>query len=61
MNRDQVDGRMDQAKGKIKEGAGKALGDDDLHAEGRIDQVSGKVQTEYGDAKEDVKDKIDKI
>jgi uncharacterized protein YjbJ (UPF0337 family) len=58
MNKDQVKGRVEQAKGNVKEGAGKALGDRDLEAEGQVDQAAGKAQATYGDAKEKVKDKL---
>lgn len=65
MNKDQVTGRLEQAKGKIEEVAGKVVGNDRLRAEGTADQVSGKVQAEFGDTKEVVKDKacdiVDKI
>ena len=65
MNKDQVTGRLEQAKGKIEEVAGKVVGNDRLKAEGTADQVSGKVQARFGDSKEVVKDKardiVDKI
>ena len=57
MNKDQVEGRLDQAKGKIKELAGKVIDNDHMEAEGKADQVSGKVQAGFGDTKEAVKDK----
>ena len=44
MNKDQVEGRVDQAKGKVKEVAGKVLGSDKLEAEGeggKADLISG--------------------
>jgi len=58
MNKDQVKGRTEQAKGKIKEVAGKAVGNKDLERKGKIENTKGKVQAEYGDVKEDVKDAI---
>ena len=61
MNNDQVKGRVDQVKGAIKEGTGKALDDRDLEAEGTVDKATGKTQATYGDAKEKVKDAIEKI
>jgi uncharacterized protein YjbJ (UPF0337 family) len=61
MNKDQVQGRVDDVKGKIKEAAGKAVGNERLTTEGQIDQVAGKTQAKVGDAKEVVKDAIDKI
>jgi len=59
MNEDQVKGRVEEAKGKIKEVAGKAVGNDRLEGEGLVDQATGKVQKNYGDAKEKVKDALD--
>ncbi len=51
MNKDQVKGRVQEAKGKIKEVAGKAVGNPRVEAEGDVDQLAGKVQKTYGDAK----------
>ncbi|MCC5887056.1 MAG: CsbD family protein [Gammaproteobacteria bacterium] len=56
-NEDQVKGRATTAKGKIKEGAGKLVGNKDLEAEGKLDQVGGKVRSKYGDVKEDLSKK----
>jgi uncharacterized protein YjbJ (UPF0337 family) len=61
MNKDQVKGRVEQAKGAVKEATGKAVGNDRLEAEGKVDKASGKVQSGYGDAKEKTKDAIDKL
>lgn len=54
MNKDQVEGTLDKAKGNIKEFVGKAVGNEKLQAEGKADQVSGAVQKKYGDVKEAV-------
>lgn len=61
MNKDQVKGRVEDAKGKVKEVTGTATDNERLENEGKVDQAKGKVQSEYGDAKENVKDAIDKI
>ncbi len=61
MNKDQVEGRLETAKGHIKETAGKLVGNKSLEAEGRLDQVSGKTQSNYGDAKEKAADSLKKI
>lgn len=58
MNKDQVKGRVEEAKGKIKEVAGRTVGNPDLEDRGTIEKVSGKVQKNYGDLKEDVKDEL---
>ena len=48
---DRVEGHGKELKGKIKEGAGKAVGNPDLRDEGRADQVEGKVQRKTGEIK----------
>jgi uncharacterized protein YjbJ (UPF0337 family) len=60
MNKDQVKGRATEAKGNVKEAAGKMVGNQRLQGEGLIDQAKGKTQGNYGDAKEKAKDLIDK-
>ena len=60
MNKDQVKGRVEQAKGAAKEGVGKAVGNPRLEGEGKADKVAGKAQGAWGDAKEKAKDLIDK-
>lgn len=60
MNKDQVKGRAQEAKGDIKEAAGKLVGNQKLRGEGLIDQAKGKAQAGLGDAKEKVKDAIDR-
>ncbi len=58
MNKDQVKGRFEEAKGKVKEVAGNLVGNKDLEQEGKVQNAKGKVQAGYGDLKEDVKDAI---
>jgi uncharacterized protein YjbJ (UPF0337 family) len=61
MNKDQVQGRTEQAKGKVKEVAGKVVGNKRLETEGKVDQVAGKTEANYGNAKEKAKDAIDRL
>ncbi len=56
MDKDRVQGMTDQAKGKVKEGAGKLMGDEKLKAEGKMDQVKGKIENTTGSAKDAMKD-----
>jgi uncharacterized protein YjbJ (UPF0337 family) len=58
MNRDQVEGRIDEEKGKAKKAAGKATGNKDLEQKGNIQKASGKVQAGYGDLKDEIKKAI---
>ena len=60
MNKDQVQGRATEAKGDIKEAAGKVVGNQKLQGEGLVDQAKGKAQAGLGDAKEKVKSAIDR-
>jgi uncharacterized protein YjbJ (UPF0337 family) len=60
MNKDQVKGRVEDVKGKIKEGTAEVTGNERLKAEGQLDQAAGKTRAAYGDAKENVKDAVKK-
>lgn len=55
MNKDRIAGAAKQAKGAIKEAAGRALGDAKLEAEGRSDKVEGVIQNAVGGAKDALK------
>jgi uncharacterized protein YjbJ (UPF0337 family) len=52
VDKDRVEGSVKQGTGKLKEGAGKALGDKKLEGEGKVDQVKGKVQNTVGGVKD---------
>ena len=52
MDKDRVEGSIQQAKGKVKEVAGKVTGDSKLEGEGKADQVAGKVQNTVGGIKD---------
>jgi uncharacterized protein YjbJ (UPF0337 family) len=56
MNKDQVAGRVKEAKGKIKEAAGKLVGNESLRAKGKVQKILGEAQAKFGDVKQDVKD-----
>lgn len=53
INKDQVKGRLEEAKGKVKEVVGKVVGNKDLEVKGNIQKNVGAVQASVGDAKED--------
>ena len=56
MNNDRVKGVAKQAKGAVKDTAGKILGDAKLQAEGKGDKLSGKVQNAIGGLKDAAKE-----
>jgi uncharacterized protein YjbJ (UPF0337 family) len=55
INKDQVKGRVEEAKGAVKEATGKLVGNETLEAKGNIQKNLGKVQAKFGDVKQDVK------
>ena len=55
INKDQVKGRVEEAKGSIKEASGKVVGDATLEAKGNIEKNLGKVQAKVGDIRQDLK------
>lgn len=61
MNKDQVDGRVEQVKGKVAQVTGAVIDNDKMEAKGKADQIAGKVKANFGDAKEAVKDKAKDI
>jgi uncharacterized protein YjbJ (UPF0337 family) len=56
INKDQVKGRVEEAKGSIKEATGKVVGNAPLEAKGNIQKNLGKVQAKVGDIEKDLKD-----
>jgi uncharacterized protein YjbJ (UPF0337 family) len=55
-NKDQVKGRIKEAEGKVKEVAGKLVGNETLEAKGKVQKTLGQAQAKYGDVKQDMKD-----
>lgn len=55
MNKDQIKGRLEEAKGIVKETAGKVSGKENLEQEGKEQQMDGKILAGFGDIKEDIK------
>ena len=58
-NKDEMEGKYEQAKGSVKEGFGRLTGDDDLQAEGSADKLKGDVQEGWGGAKRKVGDVLE--
>jgi uncharacterized protein YjbJ (UPF0337 family) len=58
MDKDRINGAADQAKGSIKEAAGKVTGDTKLQAEGTLDKAKGKVESAIGGVKDAVRNNV---
>ena len=54
MNKDELDGKVDQLKGKVKRAVGDATGNQRLHDEGVADEVAGNVEEGFGKARRKV-------
>ncbi|AMK78563.1 general stress protein CsbD [Methylomonas methanica] len=52
MNKDQVEGRVEETKSKVKE----VIDDKGLEVEGNVQKNLGKAQKGYGDIKQDIKE-----
>ncbi len=60
VDQSRVDGAVDQAKGAVKDGVGKLVGDQKMQAEGKADKVAGKTESAVGGAKDTVRDAANK-
>jgi len=57
MDTDRIDGSAEQAKGAVKETAGKIFGDKKLETDGKTDKAAGKMQNAIGGLKDAVRGK----
>lgn len=55
MSTTHVKGHLKEAEGKIKEVAGKLVGNEHLEAKGKAEKIAGKHEAARADLKEDVK------
>jgi uncharacterized protein YjbJ (UPF0337 family) len=60
MDKDRIEGAAKQAKGALKDAAGKVTGDTKLQAEGKADKAEGKVQNAFGGLKDQARDALKK-
>ena len=60
MNADQVKGTVKDAAGKVQQKTGEVIGSTEQQAKGLAKQVEGKSQKNVGDAKEVLKDAVNK-
>jgi uncharacterized protein YjbJ (UPF0337 family) len=58
MHKDQIKGAAKDAAGSVKEGIGKATGNDRMAAEGAAERVEGKVQKGVGNVKDAARDAL---
>jgi len=61
MNRDELEGKLDRAKGEVKQAFGDATNNDRIHDEGVVDEASGKVQEGFGTARRKVGEVVEDL
>jgi uncharacterized protein YjbJ (UPF0337 family) len=60
-NKDEVEGKWEQAKGWVKDKAGEVTNDRDLEAEGEAQNAGGHVQEGWGKLKRGVGDAVESV
>jgi uncharacterized protein YjbJ (UPF0337 family) len=61
MNRDEIDGKTDQAKGKVKQAFGDLTDNDRLKGEGVADEAEGDVKEGFGRGRRKVGEAIEDL
>lgn len=61
MNRDEIEGKKENLKGRIKEAAGTLSGDRDLENEGADERASGALQEGLGRARRKVGEALEDL
>ena len=61
MNKDQVGGSAKEVAGKVQSKVGELVGSKEQQAKGLLKEGEGKAQKTVGNAKEVLKDQVDKI
>jgi uncharacterized protein YjbJ (UPF0337 family) len=60
-NEQQAEGKMEQARGTVKENVGDAVGNDRMQQEGAWDKAKGDVREGVGKAREDMDHAVDDL
>jgi uncharacterized protein YjbJ (UPF0337 family) len=61
MNRDELQGKKENVKGRVKEAVGAVTGNRDLESEGASERAAGAVQEQVGKASRKVGDAIEDL
>ena len=59
MDSDRIKGAAKEAKGTVKEAAGKVTANREIEAEVKVGKVAGETQRKIGEAKDEVRDALD--
>jgi uncharacterized protein YjbJ (UPF0337 family) len=61
MDRDEIKGKAEKAKGFVKDKAGEVMNDPTLEAEGELERAGGEVREGFGAGKRKVREGIEEI
>jgi uncharacterized protein YjbJ (UPF0337 family) len=61
MNKDEIEGKAKEIKGRVKQGLGDIANDEQLRDEGVADEAEGDVQKGFGTAKRKVGEAIEDV
>jgi len=61
MNRDELDGKVDKMKGRVKQATGDLTNDEQLHDEGVADEAKGEVKDQFGRARRKVGEFVEDV
>lgn len=61
MNRDELEGKAEALKGKVKQATGDLTDDPNLHDEGVADEAAGKTQDTLGHARRKVGEAVEDL
>jgi len=61
MNQDEIEGKAEALKGKIKQAAGDLTDDEQLKEEGQVDEAAGKAQDAVGYGRRKVGEAVEKV
>lgn len=61
MDKNRVEGKVKDIKGRVKRQVGEWTGNDQLQSEGAADQAEGKVENAYGQVKDKVRNIADRV
>jgi uncharacterized protein YjbJ (UPF0337 family) len=61
MNRDELEGKAKEIKGRVKQGVGDLTDDEKLRDEGVADEAEGEVQETYGKGRRKLGEAIEEV
>ncbi len=60
-NKDEIEGKLDQAKGAAKKGIGRLIDDPDMRDEGEADRFGGEVKEKVGKGRRKIGEAVEDI